>query len=511
MKPVKIISMILAILMCMTAFAACADEPGNEVITREGSTDSDEGFAEGDFGGDDFTFLYIQHPNNGKDYYGGYYLYAETYTGDTINDAVYARNLAAEEKYNVKIQQDLQMNGDPASYIQQKIMAGEFDHDVIYGWAYKLGKCITENFFADFNRLSNVDFTKEYWNPSTIENLTINDKFYLGVNDITMSKLDWADLLFINKNLAEDYNINSEFGNVYDLVRDGKWTLDTFLNMVQSVSNDLNGDGIIGKDDVYGFITGGMADSSWPMSCCGLQTTVKNEDNSYTLSIYSEKLLNIIDKINPVLTNKKVSKSYEDIWNEGGMDGSGNYADQYEYARSYFATDHSLFCGGTPYLTCEFRNMTSNYGIIPLPKYDEKQENYYANVSHLASLFVIPATPRNDVDSAGMERTGTILEYLAYKSNELLLPQYYDTLLKGQRLDTPDDSEMLDIIRSSIRYSFAATVGLVEISDVVESMFSKPTTATSMYKRSEKKLQKELDDYFTEVLMLESKNRKSSD
>lgn len=511
MKNIRITALLLAVLMCLAVFASCADDGDSGVVTRPPSeSGEDEGFAEADYEGQDFTFLYIQHPNNGKDYYGGYYLYAETYTGDTINDAVYARNLEAEEKYNIKIQQDLQQNGDPASYIQQKIMAGEFDHDVIYGWAYKLGKCIPENFFADFNELTTVDFTKEYWNPSTIENLTINDKLYLGVNDITMSKLDWADLLFFNKSLAEDYNINSEFGSIYELVKNGEWTLDVFLKMVQSVSNDLNGDGVIGKDDVYGLLSGGTASAAWAMSSCGLEPTVKNDDNSYSLSIYSEKLLGIIDKVYSVVTNPKVVKGYEDIWNEGGIDGGGNYADQFEYARSYFAADHSLFCGGSPYLTCEFRNMSSEYGIIPLPKYDENQENYFANVSCNASLFVIPATPRTDVSTAGMERTGTILDYLAYKSNEILLPEYYDTLLKGQRLDSPEDSEMLDIIRSSIRYDFAATVGLEEIGSVVTSMFDKPTTATSMYKRSEKKLQKALDDYFTEVLLLDAKNSKGS-
>ncbi len=507
MKPVKIISLLLAILMCMTAFVACAEGDGPTIVTRDSEGGgSDEGFAEGDFDGEDFTFLYIQHPNNGKDYYGGYYLYAETYTGDTINDAVYARNLATEEKYNVKIQQDLQMNGDPASYIQQKIMAGEFDHDVIYGWAYKLGKCVTENFFADFNQLSNVDFTKEYWNPSTIENLTINGKMYLGVNDITMSKLDWADLMFYNKNMMEDYNIESEFGTIYDLVVDGKWTIDTFLKMIQVVSTDLNGDGVIGKDDVYGYL--GDTLGTWAMNSSGIQSTVKNEDGSYSLNIYSEKLLNIMETVHPVLTNKKICKNYDDIWNEGGMDGSGNYADQFEYARSFFGTDHCLFVGATPYLTCEFRNMTSDYGLVPMPKFDEKQENYYASVSPNASLFVIPATSRNDVDSAGMERTGTILEYMAYKSNEVLLPEYYDTLLKGQRLDSDEDSEILDIIRGSVFYDFASNVGLEEIGATVENMFSKPTTATSMYKRNEKKLQKALDDYFTEVLMLEAKNKK---
>ncbi len=507
MKLTRIISFILAAIMCLTFLASCADE-GPIIVTNPGSdTGSDEGFVEADYDQEDFTFLYIKHSDIGKDYYGGDFIYAETYTGDTISDAVYARNLAVEGKYNVKIQQDLEIYRDPASLIQQKIMAGEFDHDVIYGWAYKLGACIPENFFADFNELSNTDFTKEYWSPSATEDLTINDRLYLCINDISMNKLEWASLLFYNKNMAEDYNINTEFGSFYDLVRDGKWTNDVFLKMIQSVSNDLNGDGIIGKDDVYGVLTG-SADGSWAVSCSDIPLTKKNDDGSYSLAFYNEKLLGIIDQVYPVFSNNKYVKDYADIWNEGGIDGNGGYTDQWEYARSFFSTDHALFCTGSAYITSEFRNMTSSYGIIPFPKYDEKQENYYAGVDSLASIFALPATVRNDVSTASMERTGTILEYMAYKSNELLLPDYYDTLLKGQRMDSEEDSEMLDIIRESIRYQFCATVGITSIEEIITTMFEKPTTATSTYKRNEKKLQKALDDYYAEVIMLESKNAK---
>ena len=510
-KSTRIIALILAMLMVLPFLASCADDGPSDYTRPPDESGSDDGeFAEADYNGDKFTFLFIKHSDVGKDYYGGNYLDAETYTGDTIGDAVYARNLAVEEKYKVDIEEHVEVNGDPASLIQKKIMAGEFDHDVIYGWGYKLGACIPENFFADFNELSNVDMTKEYWSPSAIEDLTINDKLYLCINDISMNKLEWASLLFYNKNMAEDYNINAEFGSFYDLVTSGKWTTDILLKMIQSVSTDLNGDGAIGKDDVYGMLDGG-ADGSWAAACSEIPLTEKQEDGSYKLCFYSEKLLSIIDKVQPVFSNKKFVKDYDDIWSEGGVDGNGGYGDQWEYARSFFSTDHALFCSGSAYITSEFRNMTSAYGIIPFPKYDEKQENYVAEVSSLASIFALPATVRTDVDSAGMERTGTVLEYMAYKSNELLLPVYYDTLLKGQRLDNDEDSEMLDIIRSSIRYQFCAMVGIEDIEGIVTTMFEKPTTATSTYKRNEKKLQKQLDDYYAKIIMLESKNKKDAE
>lgn len=510
MKFIKLISILLALLMCLGIFASCADSTDEPVHTRDsGDNGSDEGeWIKKDYGSEPFTFLFIKHSDVGKDYYGGEYLDAESYTGDTISDAVYARNLAVEEKYNVLIDQLVEVSGDPGALLQEYYMAGDYRFDAIYGWAYKLGRCITENYFADFNDLPTVDFTAEYWCPSAKGDLEVDNHLYLCMNDITMNKLQWAGFYFFNKQMYEDYNLETEFGNIYDMVRDGKWTIDTFLSLISSVTTDLDGNGTIGKDDVYGLLDGdntgnGLAAAS------GITLTAKNDDGSLSLNFYSEKLLDIIGKVNPVFSNTDYVKAYSHIWDEGGTDGNGAYADQWEYARSFFSTDHALFCAGSAYETSEFRNMENPYGIVPLPKYDENQENYYTTVSSLASTFAIPATVRQvGATNASMERTSVILDYMAYKSNEILLPVYYDTLIKGQRLDSDDDSQMLDTIRDSIHFDLADTVGLEDVGSIMSTMFKKPSTATSTYKRQEKKLQKQLDDFYASVVKLSLENAK---
>ena len=64
------------------------------------------------------------------------------------------------------------------------------------------------------------------------------------------------------------------------------------------------------------------------------------------------------------------------------------------------------------------------------------------------------------MSTAGPARTGMILEYMAAKSNEILLPKYYEEVLHKQRLDSEDDREMMDIIRNSVRYEFTDMIGL---------------------------------------------------
>lgn len=509
MKSKKLIALLLAGSMCLPIMASCAKNPDDNLNTRspDDSASSDDNFPEANYGNEDFTFLYIKHTDVGKDYYGGNYIDSESLEGLTIEDAVFTRNSAVEEKYRVNIVEKPVISGEPAKILQDYIMSGDYSYDVIYGWCYKLGAAITENYFADFYELQNngtADLTAEYWSPSAIEDLTVGDKLYLCTNDISMNKLNWAGMLFFNKKLVEDYGVEEYLGTtLYDLVDSGKWTYDKYLDLIKYVNADLDGNGQITREDVFGLIDGnGIGEGI--ASACGIKNVKKSEDGSLVLDIYSEKILDIMNKVSEVYGNKNYVKSFNDIWSEPGSSVPDNM-DEWEYARSFFTTDHALFCGGSAYITSEFRNMESEYGILPNPKYDENQENYCSNVDVLASIFALPSTVRSVGATGSMERTGTILEYMAYKSNEILLPVYYDTLLKGQRLNSPDDSRMLDIVRATVTYDLADAVGLEDVSKLRSQMFQSPAAAKSTYDRNARKVQRELDEFYTNVLLLKDK------
>lgn len=511
MKSTKLISLLLAVLLCLPVLASCAESgPVKNQRPVGNNTEQDAAnFASGDFNQENFTFLFIEQKAGMKDYYGGNYLDSEGYTGDTISDAVYKRNLAVEEFYNVKVTQTvidtIKEDTSPAELLQSYYMAGDYFFDVIYGWGYKMGALIPENFFASISNLPHIDFTKEYWSPKAAEDLSINGNLYIFINDISMNSLEWADFLFYNKRVAEDFNIETTYGSPYELVRQGKWTLDTYLQMVSAVSSDTNGDGkITGVDDKYGILGGNDSYLSLAVSS-GISTVKKNDDGTYTLNYFNDKTLDVGQKIKRVFSNTDVNPNTDAMTENADTTG---YNDIWEYKRSFFAKNHSLFLPGSAKLTGELRNMETPYGVLPNPKYDEYQENYYHNITELASLFAIPTTYNQQASTAGPERTGMILEYMAYKSNQELLPQYYDTLLKGQRLDSPDDVEMLDIIRANVGYDFCAIMSIVpkedgtgsEIVQNLTDILNNPDSARSKYERVSTKYQAAINEFYLAVL-----------
>lgn len=505
MKTMKIIALLLAVMLCLPLLAACAESSNNTANTRPPSGDGgaqDVGnFADADYNQQEFTFLFLQQLAGDQDYYGGNYLDAEKLTGEKIEDAVFKRNQAVEEKYNVQVTQRIENvnnSGDPVVILRTFHQAGDHVFDVIYGWGYKLGACIVEGLLADISTLPRVDLTQEYWSPSTVEELSINNKLYLTINDISMNKLEWGGFLFFNKKLVEDYNLETtDIGNFYNRVKDGTWTYDVYLNAIKAVSTDLDGDGVITKTDVYGLIDGSSSGLSLGQSC-GITFTQKEADGSYSLSYNTTKSIDLAKKIQEVYANNKYVKTYEELGqnadNPSGME-------IHQYYRSFFTQDKSLFCTGTAHITNEFRNMDSEYGIIPMPKYDENQKNYISIIDTNSSIFAIPSTYRQGDSTGSPERTGTILEYMAYKSNQLVLPAYYEEVLKGQRLNTDDDKLMLDTIRTNIHYEFSQMMGITSIAENCTAMFENPNSAGSQYKRFSKSLQKELDDFYAAVLL----------
>ena len=73
------------------------------------------------------------------------------------------------------------------------------------------------------------------------------------------------------------------------------------------------------------------------------------------------------------------------------------------------------------------RNMDIDFGIIPVPKWDEPQEQYYSAVNqHMGTATVIPVS----CESVDME--GYFLEVLCCESMKKLIPAYYDVTLQGK-------------------------------------------------------------------------------
>lgn len=134
-----------------------------------------------------------------------------------------------------------------------------------------------------------------------------------------------------------------------------------------------------------------------------------------------------------------------------------------------------------------FRDMKSDFGVIPTPKLDESQEDYFITPD-ITKLLVIPVT------ASDLDRTAVIVEALAYEGYSYLRPYYYETMLQSKYLRDEESIEMLDeYIYTNI--GFSVVTGSSKLTEVVNSVIKGSSEASSAFASNKNTIQSEIDKY----------------
>ena len=137
--------------------------------------------------------------------------------------------------------------------------------------------------------------------------------------------------------------------------------------------------------------------------------------------------------------------------------------------------------------------MESDFGLVPMPKYDESQSDYITYVNPISCFLTIPTT------NPDMRRTGIIIDALTYDSYKNCLPVYYDVTVSQKGLRNEDSIEMLQIIRGTrstlVSNIFGITTDLDSAlhSIVVNGQTTAASTIASAESRVEENLAKVLE------------------
>lgn len=91
------------------------------------------------------------------------------------------------------------------------------------------------------------------------------------------------------------------------------------------------------------------------------------------------------------------------------------------------------------------RDSETDFGIIPTPKWNEEQKEYI-NLGGSPFFMTVPITAED------LDRTGAVMEALAYDSMGLIDKAMYDIVLKGKSSRDEESSDMLDLIFSTLQY-----------------------------------------------------------
>ena len=347
----------------------------------------------------------------------------ETETGEPINDALFRRARLIEEKYNINFEYIIENDvGAMANTAQRTVRSGDNAFDIVIGEMINVTRALAQaGHVYDFVDFPNVDLSQPWWVQNAMRDLMINNRFFFPTGDITPRYVLGPYFLMFNKTLFADRGLEIP----YNKVLGGTWTLDELYDLTKDQTRDLNGDGvIIIEDDFFGMFNAGF--TAYAMMVSSGENIIGTENGNPFVSVGNERSMNIIARITDILTA-----------------GDIYYSTDYEVFDEYrvFSSGRALFIGQTAAILHMYRDMDHEYGVIPLPKFDLAQENYYSYSQPWDSAALsVPITNENT------ERTGMIVEAMAAVGKYTSTPAQYNITLQTKFSRDEYTPVMLDII-----------------------------------------------------------------
>jgi len=447
---IKIFAMLLILSVALVIFA-CGPEPG--VNTSDGAVapgsaepgggdDGDPALAEIpfphrheeiDLKGDAFKILTGQEWANDNLYIEDYEI--EEMNGEVLNDAVYQRNLIIMEMYNLKFEA-VQANERIRSLLGRTIQAGIDEYDAVAPLLNHANSFAADGYAVNiYDTALSVD--APWWDRNILESTSVGGAAYFIAGDIFIKHYDGLPMLMFNKKLLADFGLESP----YNFVENNEWTIDKFNEMVKGFYLDIDDTGRKNRYDRYGFATQVDYLISF-VNGAGQLFMDKDDDDLPVFVGYTEKMASIFDKLLAHYASDDTYCIHRDASREGGWN-TGNTP-----ANWVFPEGRSLFYWGlSRFMGLYLRDMEDDFGIVPIPKWDSRQERYYSTVNGWNSYtFMLPRTVTN------IERNSIILDAMAYHGRKLILPAYYEVCLQRKYTRDEESAAMLDIIFSSAHY-----------------------------------------------------------
>ncbi len=472
-KKHRLLSLLLAGLLLLPTLASCAvdTDTGDATGTAGATTEAVEVITDpveaalselrktADWGGEDFGILYSVVYDSYREE-----VEAKPEGGTVINDAVFERNTLFEEYCNLNFVLLPEEGEAYNTTLTNGIQTGTKDFFLCSRGGSDTATSAVQGYHYNYLDLD-IDYDHEWWDQGTL-NFALDGRVFFMNGPFNTIDDDCTYFVAFNKKLQQEYQV----ANPYQTVRDGKWTMEYMNSIISTLSND-NGDGIWDDKDVYGLTaTSVLADALF------YGAGLKYVDNSLDKDVPELILNDKMDRVTDVL----------DITRSIIHDNNSTYL---SIGVDVFMRDRALYAFEVVnYLRVMNASMESEYGALPVPKFDTTQEDYYSfSNAGVGTTLSIPTTAAQ-VD---MDLYAKVLETYCLLSQKLVKPAYYEVTLMTRNIQDLDSAEMLDILFSHRIYDMAAYFGDFGLSGI----FSAATTGSadnfsSKYKAASKKFDK---------------------
>ncbi len=348
-------------------------------------------------------------------------------TGDALNDAVYNRNAAIAEQYNITYRLEY---ADVNSTVKKMVQAGDDTYDLAFQILTSSTAMVTDGLLYNLNTVPYLELDMPWWDQNSVSALSVHDTLLLASSALSVEDKNATASILFNKDIADDYNVP----DLYSIVLEGKWTMEKMHEISRDVTTDTDGDGRMTLDDMWGFISKRDAGYSIYFGAGGTFVS-KDENGDLYDSFKNDFNIEVLQKVQEMMCDETCIY----IQHRGSQDAEA--LDDDSPFRDLFLNGHGLFYWSRFDDVLALRDMDTPFGILPIPKYNEEQAEYASLVSrHTTALLGIPMSVQN------IERTGILTEALSAESYYTVTPAYYETTLKGKATRDKDSLEMVDLI-----------------------------------------------------------------
>ena len=437
----RLVALLLAVLMC-AGIVACGKSEGENATTTaqntEATTEATQVTVEADdtiivptldlpeelnYNGDVVSVLHWDSEKPEFD--------IEEITGSLVDDAIYQRNTNIEERLGVELQ-FTEQNGSVdymaefAQAVQNAFQSGGREYDIIPTYSRTAAILSTRGLYYNMNDIEDnyINLEQPWWPDCITDTVTIGDAIYFITGDCSTNVLHMMYTMWFNKDLISEYNLEYPV----DLVRENKWTLEKLFSMTADTFQDLNNNGQEDASDFFGFVGVNYGlDAFYTGS--GLRLVELAGDDFLMISpdYSSEKAINLVD----ILGQRCIGTDWF-IGSDMGL---------------IFQDDRALFCQNRTYYAENYLlEVEFSYGLVPTPKYDETQEEYISVLANPITLYGIMA----DVETNRLSEMTAVIECWGYEGYMLTTPALFETNMKLKYSETSDESEMFDIVHSTI-------------------------------------------------------------
>ena len=484
----RLASLLLAGLLLLPTLASCAigtDDPvetnantgtqaDTEAVTDpvEDSINSLRGQI--DWGGQDFGILYSTAFDSYREE-----VEAKPDGGTVINDAVFERNTLFQEYCNLKF---VLIPATAEAYnttLTKGIQTGTKDFYITSQGGSDTAAVALQGYLYNYLDLD-IDYNHEWWDQGTL-NFALDGRVFFMNGPFNTIDDDCTYIIAFNKKLQKEHQV----ANPYQTVRDMDWTMEYMNSIISNLSTD-NGDGTWNEMDTYGLTATSVISTAFFYGA-----GMKYVDNSLEKDVPELILGDKLDRVTEVM----------DITRKVLHD---NYSTHVSIGMEIFINDRALYgFEVVNYLRVLNAQMTSEYGVLPVPKYDKAQEQYYSfSNASVGTTLSIPTS----VAQLNMDLFANTLEMYCLLSQKLVKPAYYEVTLMTRNIQDLDSAEMLDIVFQNRIYDLAAYFGDLGLSGIFEEAASgSADTFSSKYSSASRAFDKKVRNMLVK-LQRNSKN-----